>query len=178
MHKPPQPWLYLWAIFGVLLLLSQAIARLSQIAWEALTSGQMSTTQWWICIVWTLANCYLEGYRGFHKRFVPRVVARAHTLSQNPGLAHPLAAPFFAMAFFHAARKARAAAWGVTVAVLLAIFVVRQLPQPWRGLIDAGVVAGLLVGTVSLVLCALRAFRGTGLLSDPELPPSLSTSGH
>ncbi len=174
--KPARPWLYVWAIVGVLLLLSQAIFRLSQIAWEAMQSGIMSREQWILCAAWALANCYLEGYRGFHLRFVPRVVARAHALSQQPHLSHPLLAPLFSMAFFHAARKAKGAAWGVTIAVLLAIFLVRKLPQPWRGIIDAGVVAGLVVGTLSLLFVAFRALRGTALLSDPELPPPVTAS--
>ena len=134
----------------------------------------MTKDQWTVSILWTLANCYLEGYRGFHRRFVPRVVARAHKLSREPSLTHPVLAPLFAMAFFLAARKARLSAWGVTIAVLLAIFVVRKVPQPWRGVIDMGVVAGLVVGAVSLIVSAFFAYRGTALLSDPELPPHFS----
>ena len=74
------------------------------------------------------------------------------------------------MAFFRARKKARYAAWGVTLAVLLAIFVVRNLPQPWRGLIDAGVVAGLGVGVMSLLLGTIQRVAGGIPQADPELP--------
>ena len=168
--QPAQFWLFAWAIFGVLLLLGQATYRLSTIACEALSSGEMTTLQYWICGVWSVANCYLEGYRGFHLRFVPRVVARAVYLSHHPKTTHPLLAPIFAMAFYAANRKGKAAAWGVTGAVLIAIVLVRQLAQPWRGIIDAGVVVGLLAGSASLAYQALAAAGGWGQLGDPALP--------
>lgn len=165
-----RPALFLWASGGVVLLIGQALYRLSTIAYEALSSGTMTQTQWVICIVWSLSNCYMEGYKGFHTKFVPRVVARAHHLAHNPFQPAVLLAPLFSMAFFHSARRGKAAAWGVTFAVLLAIFAVRQLPQPWRGIIDAGVVAGLGVGILSLIAAILSRLAGKRPTGDPQLP--------
>ncbi len=169
-NAPRRNLLFMWAVGGVVLLLTQAIVRLSAIALEALTSGQMAPWQLGICAIWAVSNCYLEGHRGFHLRFVPRVLARAHYLTQNPEPHLVLLAPLFAMAFFRATRREKAAAWGVTFAVLLAIVAVRQLPQPWRGLIDAGVVTGLTWGTVSMLLGALRRLRGGNPEANPEVP--------
>lgn len=169
-HAVRRNGIFVWAILGVTLLLSQAMFRLSQIAWEALSSATMTGTQLAICAAWTVCNIYLEGYRGFHKRFVPRVVARAHYLALNPRQPAVIFAPLFAMAFFHSNRRAKAAAWGVSFAVIIAIVYVRTLPQPWRGIIDCGVVAGLLFGTFSLLGGALRRVRGEDPAGSPDLP--------
>ena len=39
----------------------------------------------------------------------------------------------------------------VTSAIIILVLLVRLLPQPWRGIIDAGVVLGLLLGIASIV---------------------------
>src|SRR5690606_18696589 len=124
--------LYLWAVLGVVALLGQAIVRLGAISWEALSSGEMTYVQYGITAVWIIMNAYLEGYRGFQKKFVPRVLARAHHLALHPEPLPAVLAPLYAMAFFKAARRAKFAAWGVTLLVLLAITLVRTIPQPWR----------------------------------------------
>ena len=169
-RSPRRNGIFLWAILGVTLLLGQAMFRLSQIAWEALSAGNMTTSQLIICATWSVSNIYLEGYRGFHKRFVPRVIARAHHLAEHPFQPAVVFAPLFAMAFFHSNRRAKAAAWGVSFAVIIAIVYVRTLPQPWRGIIDCGVVAGLLFGTLSLLWGALARLRGHEPQSSPDLP--------
>ncbi len=166
--------LFLWAIGGVLLLLSQAIFRLSQIAFQGLTSGQMSRSQWLICGAWIIANAYLEGYRGFQKRFVPRVLARAHYYSSEASMtsagATVLVAPLFSMAYFKANRRALISAWAVTLLVMCAIVLIRWVPQPWRGIIDAGVVVGLGWGTVTLLVGTLSILRGHAPTGSPDLP--------
>ncbi len=161
---------FIWAILGVTILLLQAQLRLGQIAWEALSSGTLTPFQLGVCAVWTAMNGYMEGYRGFHLRFVPRVVARAHHLAvSEPGFPK-LLGPIYAMAYVRAAKKAKYAAWGVTIAVVIAIVVVRRLPQPWRGIIDAGVVTGLGLGTLSLLAAAAKRILGHIPPGSPDLP--------
>ncbi len=41
--------------------------------------------------------------------------------------------------------------WAVTPGIAVVVFGVRHVPQPWRGIIDAGVVVGLLIGLLSLL---------------------------
>jgi hypothetical protein len=154
---------------GVVLLLAQALFRLSQITWEALSSGQMTTTQYAICAAWVVANGYMEGYRGFQKRFVPRVLARAHHLALHPTSGSALLAPLFSMAFFRATTKAKIVAWGITILVICAIVVVRALPQPWRGIVDAGVVVGLAWGVIALLYGMAARLAGRPPTADPEL---------
>lgn len=161
--------LYLWAVLGVTALLTQAIARLSAITWEALTSGEMTPWQYVVCAVWSLMNAYMEGYRGFQKKFVPRVLARAHHLALHPDTFAAVLAPFYSMAYFRAALRAKIAAWGVTCLVLIAITLVRTIPQPWRGIIDAGVVVGLSWGVVALLFGIVARLSGQNPEGDPEL---------
>jgi len=163
------PWLYLWAVLGVAALLIQAIIRLSEVSWEALVSGELTPLEYAICAVCVALNAYLDGYRGFQQKFVPRVLARAHHLALYPKRWPALLAPLYAMAFFHATRKARIAAWSITLLVIVAILVVRSLPQPWRGIVDAGVVVGLAWGLVSLTLGAISHLAGSAPTADPEI---------
>lgn len=161
---------FIWAVVGILGLLAQAQLRLGKIAWEAVVSGGLTQSQALTCLSWVMLNAYLEGYRGFHRRFVPRVVARANHLATVPDAFPRWLGPIYAMAYVRAAPRAQYAAWGVTAAVLIAIFFVRQIDQPWRGIIDAGVVVGLLIGSVSLVLAAAQCLLGKTPSADPALP--------
>ena len=54
----------------------------------------------------------------------------------------------------------------VTMIVLLVV-AVRQLPQPWRGIVDLGVVVGLFAGALSIVFFAVQAVGGRL----PEIAP-------
>jgi hypothetical protein len=175
---PRRNGLFLWAVGGVLLLLSQAIFRLSQVAWEALATFELTQAQIAITAAWALASSYMEGYRGFQLRFVPRVLARAHYLAQNPGAAPVLLAPLYAMAFFRAKTRAKVAAWGISLLVLAAILIVRNLPQPWRGIIDVGVVVGLSWGVVCMVWGVIHRLQGAAPAGDPELSVRHSQASH
>jgi len=147
--------IYWWAVSGVLALIAQALWKLSPIAWEALTS-RMTPVQWTICLVWVVLNAYSEGYVGFHQKFSPRVARRALELSERPTIFRVLLAAPYAMGLFAADRRTKIVGWVLTVLIFLVVIVVRLLEQPWRGIVDAGVVAGLLLGTFSLVLHSVR----------------------
>jgi hypothetical protein len=110
--------------------------------------------------VWVLTNAYFEGYRGFHLSFVPRVVRRTEKLLEAPSPLRVALAPLYAMGYFDATAREKRLAWGVTLLVWIAIFVVRALPQPWRGIIDAGVVVGLFLGSLSLLAQGARLLFG------------------
>ena len=53
--------------------------------------------------------------------------------------------------------------------LLLLVIVVHQLPQPWRGIVDAGVVLGLAWGLVSFLVLSARALRAGVYPVDPEV---------
>jgi hypothetical protein len=149
----------LWGVGGVLLLLAQAIVKLTPYALEAARSG-MSALEWAAYVGWTAFNAYAEGYRGFQKSFSPRVVARAMWLRDHPRPLWVILAPLFCMAMIHARRRRLIAAWILLAGIVAIVVVVRLLPQPWRGIVDSGVVVGLVWGGASMVVSFVRALRG------------------
>ena len=113
---------------------------------------------------------YTEGYRGVHTRFSPRTAARLRYLKDRPDLLRSLLAPLFAVGFFHATRRTQVTAYLLTTAIVLIVVVVQRLGQPWRGIIDAGVVIWLTWGVASLGLWIRRVFAGSGSHVSPEVP--------
>jgi hypothetical protein len=163
--RPLQFIVYLWGVGGVLALLTNAIVRLAPIAFDAITSG-LTPTLWVACALWLLFMGVGEGYRGFQKQFSPRVAKRAMFLSLNPQLPYALLAPVFCMGLIGATRKRLAVSWSVVTMVTGFIFAVPHLAQPFRGIVDAGVVLGLAWGVVATLVFAVQ----TALGNPPEIP--------
>jgi len=131
-------------------LLLFAIYRLSPMAFE-LGNLTLSPLHWAALIFSVVYMAYAEGYKGFHKGFAPRVVVRARYLGNNPKLFHVIAAPLFCMGYFNATKKRMILSYGLTLMILCFITIARLLPQPWRGIVDAGVVVGLSIGIMSIL---------------------------
>lgn len=160
----------LWGLAGVMALLGCAIYRLTPIAMEALRMD-LSTTQWVVLIIWTVFMLVAEGYRGFQKKFSPRTAARIRHLRDHPKPLHVVLAPLFCMGYFHARRKTRIIAFALTFGIILLVVLVRVLfEQPWRGIIDAGVVLGLTYGAISLLLFTIKALGKDPFPHSPEVP--------
>lgn len=157
-----------WGLGGIFLLIGSAVMRLTPHAVEAIAGG-LTMFQWLIAIVWTAFMLIAEGYRGFQKQFSPRVVARAKYLSENPQPLHLLLAPFFCMAYFHATKKRKIVTWCLTLGIIGLIIIVRQLSQPWRGIVDIGVVLGLVYGLLWVAIYAVQCFSGGKFDVDPEV---------
>ncbi len=155
------PLLLLWAIGGVSLLLGQASWRLGRLAIEPWRRGTLSPWQIVLFLAWLGFQLYAEGYKGFQRSFCPRVVSRAFHLASDPHppRLHVWLAPFFALALFHASKRQLRRSWGLVLGISLLVLLVRRLQQPWRGLVDGGVVAGLLWGLFALWGQTLRAWR-------------------
>ncbi|MGR8918719.1 MAG: hypothetical protein ACU85V_03795, partial [Gammaproteobacteria bacterium] len=111
---------------------------------------------------------YSEGYRGFQRSYSPRVAARACHLLWQATPAKALVAPLMLMGFCYAPRRRIVGAWLLTLAIIGVVLVYRSLPQPWRGILDAGVVLGLAWGLAATL--AWFYVIATGRAShDPEL---------
>jgi hypothetical protein len=166
-----------WGVLGVLALLAQALVRLTPMALEALR-GELTGLQWGVLAGWVVVSAHAEGYRGFHRRFSPRVVARARHLATAPagrvGVASLVLAPLYCMSLFGASRRGVLVARSIVVGVVILVVLVRMLDQPWRGIIDAGVVVGLGLGALSIVYFAVRAIGGTPPPIDPDLDTPMS----
>lgn len=158
----------LWGGLGVSFLLGFAIWRLAPMAWTALEMD-LGIGHWIALVVWVLFMGVAEGYRGFQKAFSPRVAARCRYLRDNPTWLRVLTAPIFAMGFYGATRKRRITAFALTSGIILLVVLVHQLDQPWRGIVDAGVVIGLGWGLVSLVIYWFQAMTRADFSTDPEI---------
>ncbi len=158
-----------WGIAGVSLLLGSAIYRLAPLAVNAFLYD-FYWYHWSFLVLIVLFMAYAEGYRGFQQRFSPRVAARARYLRYHPKALHVLLAPFFCMGYFHATKKRKVTSISLTVGIVILVLAVRLLPQPWRGIIDAGVVLGLVWGLVSLLVFCRSAFTSRDYDYSPEVP--------
>jgi hypothetical protein len=74
------------------------------------------------------------------------------------------------MGLVHASRRRLLGSWLVLASIVGLVLIIRTLEQPARGIVDAGVVAGLAWGLVATVLLAARALRGEVPEVDLELP--------
>jgi len=166
---------YFWGIGGALYVLVYAIWGLyprAADAWEM----EWSPLQWSFAGIWVVFMGYTEGYRGFQLGFSPRVVARSTYLARNPRGLHLLFAPFFCIGYFFATRRRLMVSWCLTIGIVVVVQVVRLLEQPWRGIVDMGVVLGLAWGSLSVLYFALRAFIDGGTEVDPQVPVASTPS--
>jgi hypothetical protein len=114
---------------------------------------ELTPLQWAVFAVCTLTFAYGEGYRALHRRFTPAVIARAATLANGARArsVFALLGPLYALGLFYPDRKVCLRAWLSTTAIVLAVFIVRALPDPWRAIIDASVALALAIGVSSLL---------------------------
>ena len=141
---------FAWGIGGIILLLSFAVYRLAPMA-LALESLPLSLLHWAALIFSIVYMAYAEGYKGFHRGFAPRVVIRASYLGQHPRVSHLLLAPIFCMGYIYATRRRKLLSFGLSTMIVCFVLIARMLPQPWRGIVDAGVVTGLIIGIGSIL---------------------------
>jgi hypothetical protein len=158
-----------WGILGVLVLLGSAVYRLTPVALEAL-SLPLGWHHWAALAVVLFFMAYVEGYQAFQLGFSPRVAARARYLLSHNNRLHAVLAPLFCMSYFYARKRRQIVSLSVTAGIIILIVLVRMLPQPWRGIVDAGVVVGLAWGLVSLVVFGVRALTSDSFPHSPEVP--------
>ena len=140
---------YVWGISGVIFILVFAIYRLTPMA-LALKDIPLDLLHWLSLVISIVCMAYAEGYKGFHLSFAPRVVIRADYLTKSPKFGHVVLAPLFCMGYIHATRKRQFFSYGLTLMIIGFVIIVRSIPQPWRGILDAGVVVGLTMGCFSI----------------------------
>jgi hypothetical protein len=171
-EEPPGLRAKMIAVFAtsqVALMLCSALARLTPVALEPWETGALGTLGMGVAIAWGVFNAYAEGYRGFQRRFSPRTIARAAYLGENPRFVDVALALPFTLGLYFTTRRQLMVSWGLLVGIVGLIVAVRALPQPYRGIVDGGVVVGLGWGLLSL-LYSLGHYLVTGKTSDPELP--------
>lgn len=160
-----------WGLLGVLALLGRALWRMTPIALEPLATDSLSSAQLGLYALWVIFNGYGEGYRAFQKAFCPRVVARAHHLATHPTWIRGLLAPLYCLSLFHANRKGLTVAWVMVAVIFVLVQVLGVTPQPWRGIVDGGVVVALGWGCVALLVFAVNTLlRGVPPTAKMNLP--------
>ena len=159
----------IWGFAGAFTLIGYAVWRLTPFALE-IVDYPMSQLQWAILLVYTLFMAYSEGYKGFQQAFSPRVAARALYISHHPKPQFVLLAPFFVFGYFHATRKRMITSYVLTIMIIGLVILVRFLDQPWRGIVDVGVVIGLLWGLLSMLYFFVHAFSKADFSYSPETP--------
>lgn len=164
-----------WGVLGVAALIAEADVRLARHALDAFRSD-LGWVEWAVASVWIGMMTYAEGFRGFHLRFSPRVVGRAIHLGASHRPVDVLLAPLYCMSLYGASRRGLRVAWGLVIGIVALVLLVRLLPPPWRGIVDAGVVAGLTTGLVSLLYHSVRALLGRPTRVDLELPTPLGSA--
>ena len=162
----------LWGILGLSLLLGRGLVSLFPYVRE-LPHLELKWFHGVLMAVWIVLMGYAEGYKGFHLKFAPRAAARAHYLKRHPTVARVLLAPLFCMGFFYATRRRKVISYSLTAAIIGLIILCGKLAQPWRGIVDAGVLVGLGWGMGSVWFFSIRAFfgpdAGMGLTSLEQL---------
>lgn len=157
-----------WGVAGCVLVLCWAIVRLTPITLEAF-SFDLRWFHWTALILNLLFMAYYEGYRGFQKAFSPRVAARSKYLRDSGSLIEKILAPIFCMGYFHIAKKRLISTYSLTVGIIALIVVFQHIPQPWRGILDAGVLFGLSWGVVSIIAYGYIALTTPSFEYSPEL---------
>ena len=168
-----QLWLGSWGILQVVAILGNALKRLIPIALQPFQRQDLLPYQWITLISWALFMVYTEGYKAFHLKFSPLVVKRAFRIVDNTSFMNIVLSGPFSMGLFGATKKRMIISWSISLGVLLLVKLVKELPYPWRSVVDAGVVAGLGVGTLSIIFHTLKVFFTKKLPDiDDEIPPS------
>ena len=168
-----------WGTVGVMGLLCSAIYRLTPVALRAY-DGTHSAGWWAGALGFCAFMAYAEGYRGFQLGFSPRTAERVRRLGERPDLASMVLAPLVAIGYVRSERRLKIRVYSLTLGILALVMLVRLLEQPWRGVIDSGVVVGLAWGVLSLAWCIVQALRqpatdgclaDTGLITGPATDP-------
>lgn len=164
-----------WGLAGVGLVLGYAIVRLARIGFDSFSYGY-EWYHWLILIASVVFMAWSEGYKGFQKSYSPRLAARIRYLRDNPGVTPAVLSPLFGMGFFHTTRRRLIGSYVLLVMIVIFIIIAHQLPQPWRGILDLGVVVGLSWGLVTILVYSWIALTRDKFPYSPELPEPLARS--
>jgi hypothetical protein len=159
----------IWGLAGVVFILGYAVVRLFPVAMAAFEQPW----QWyhWACLIGFVGfMAYSEGYRGFQLAFSPRVASRLKYLYDYPRPWHVLLSPLFCMGYFYIQKRRRIAIYTISIGIIAIVSAVKFLSQPWRGIIDAGVLVGLTWGLVTVCVYTRQAFRATSAKPFPYAP--------
>lgn len=149
-----------WGITGIVVLLGNTILKLASIVAQGLSDYPVTAWQWLLLLVWVVFMAWTEGYQGFQRGYSRRVVIRALQLSNEPAMLPRLLAPAVCMGLLFAPRGRLLFSWTLVLGIGVVVVAMRLMPQPWRAIVDAGVVAGLSWGLIAILVYFVNAMRG------------------
>lgn len=165
----------IWGLCGAIGILVYAITRMTGHVLEAFGEN-LGVWHYVTLILWTLFMAYSEGYRGFQKSFSPRVAARAVYLREKSTWLRFFLAPFFSIGFFHTTRRKQITVIVLVIVISLLVIGFRQIPQPWRGVLDFGVVVGLSWGVIATLIYFIKFALAKEVTYDAQVvEPSTSS---
>lgn len=147
----------LWGVSGFVLLIGFAVVRLFEVFEQSLNET-WNPLHWGVLVAFVIFMAYSEGYKGFHRSYSPRLAARAFYLAQSGSPIELALAPFYCMSFFRAPKKRIIVSFALTIMIIALVTLFHYIPQPWRGILDAGVVVGLSIGLASTLYFCARIF--------------------
>ena len=159
-----------WGLSFICAVLIYAIVRLFSVTIDAFSNFPILWYHWVSLAAVVLFMAHSEGYQGFQRNFSPRVVARAWYLYHNPRPVLIFLAPLFLAGYIHIHPARRRNILLLTIGIVILIFLISYLPQPWRGIVDAGVVVGLTWGLVSMAVYGIRMLGSRPFAYSPEVP--------
>jgi hypothetical protein len=159
----------LWGFTGIAFVFGNAIVRLGAIGFDTFLFS-LSWYHWVALAVSVVFMGFAEGYKGFQRGYSPRVAARLLFLRDNVTPLRFILAPLFCMGFFDIQRKRMIVSYCLLLGILMLVQLVHMLEQPWRGIVDLGVVVGLTWGSTSIILFTLKAFFTDRFEHSPEMP--------
>ena len=159
----------IWAIVVVLGVLLFAVFRLAQHSWVALQMP-LGWLEYSVLLINTLFMAYSEGYKGFHLSFAPRFAARVKYVYQQGQGVQLWLSPLFCFGYFGTTKAKQVVAFALTILLICVIVLMGYMPQPWRGVVDAGVVVGLSIGVLSMLYWLLQEYKQLAYLHSPEVP--------
>jgi hypothetical protein len=149
-----------WALGGVTLLFMQAIVRLGARGLDTVAAG-LAPLEWGVLLVLTAAFVYGEGVRGIQRGFAPVATRRLLDLLERRRGPRDVLAPLYMLGLVGTPARRVLRAWLGVTAIVIAVLIVREFPEPWRGIVDCAVVAALLWGLGAILVRSLASLRGT-----------------
>lgn len=144
-------WTFGWGVAGVFVVLSWPALRLGTRGVATMRDG-LSMLEWVALAALVVVFGYGEGVLALGRRWVPRALERTRRLSDSPHRAHVrLLAPLHAMGLVGHRSDTLFRNWAGVGAIIGAVWVVRRLPDPWRGMIGFAVAVALAWGAWTLV---------------------------
>ena len=160
----------IWGAAGAITLLSFAIGRMAGHSIEAF-SGDYELRIWHYLVggVWLFFMAYSEGYKGFQKGYSPRVASRALYLRDKCTWLRLILAPLFCLGFINSTRRRKIVIFVLLIVITLIVMLFKHIPQPWRGVLDLGVVVGLGWGAIATLVFLVKFWMADEVTFDPEV---------